>query len=166
MPARSFCFAVLLAAALGGVPSTWAQTSPQEEIERSLRARGAAERALTMRLEVPRGPPPSVPVDQVRRSATLPTPGTEILERRPPPELPPAPAVVAPGAPAVTGADLLLDSQRRRQAALQAENARLSIDDPARVQSTQIQGLTFERELRAQDLGSAIMRSSERAIGR
>src|SRR5512134_3435836 len=111
MAARSFRFAVLLAAALGGLSSTWAQTSPQEEIERSLRARGAAERELTMRLEVPRGPPPSVPVDQVRRSATLPTPGTEILERRPPPELPPAPAVAAPGAPAVTGADLLLDSQ-------------------------------------------------------
>ncbi|HXV08041.1 MAG TPA: hypothetical protein VD791_08430 [Burkholderiales bacterium] len=166
MPARSFRFAVLLAAALGGLSSTWAQTSPQEEIERSLRARGAAERELTMRLEVPRGPPPPVPAGEVRRAATLPTPGSEILERRPPPELPPAPAVVSPGAPAVSAADLLQDSQRRRQSALQAENARLPIDDPARQQSTQIQGLTFEREMRAQDLGSAIMRSSERAVGR
>jgi hypothetical protein len=144
----------------------WAQTSPQEEIERSLRARGAAERELIMRLDVPRGPPPPAPVEQVRRSVTLPTPGTEILERKPRPELPPAPAVVPPGAPAVTAADLLQDSQRRRQSALQAENARLPIDDPARQQSTQIQGLTFEREIRAQDLGSAIMRSSERAMGR
>lgn len=166
MPARSFHLTLVFAVALSQAPLAWGQTSPQEEIERSLRARGAAERELTMRLDVPRGLPPPVPADQVRRSVTLPTPGTEILERRPPPSLPPAPGVVPPGAPAVTGADLLQDSQRRRQAAMQAENARLPIDDPARQQSTQIQGLTFERELRAQDLGSAIMRSSERAMGR
>jgi hypothetical protein len=166
MPARSFRFALIFTVALGQAPFAQGQTSPQEEVERSLRARGAAERELTMRLDVPRAPPPSVPADQVRRSVTLPTPGTEILERRPPPELPPAPGVVPPGAPAVTAADLLQDSQRRRASALQAENARLPIDDPARQQSTQIQGLTFERELRAQDLGSAIMRSSDRAMGR
>lgn len=159
-------FALIFAVALGQPLLAWGQASPQEEIERSLRARAAAERELTMRLEVPRGPPPPVPAGEVRRTATLPTPGTEILGRRPSPELPPGPAVVSPGAPAVTPADLLQDSQRRRQSALQAENARLPIDDPARQQSTQIQGLTFEREMRAQDLGSAIMRSSERAVGR
>ena len=119
-----------------------------------------------MRLDVSRAPPLPVPADQVRRSVTLPTPGTEILERRPRPELPAAPAAVPSGPPAVTGDTLLQDSQQRRQAALQAENARLPIDDPVRQQSTQIQGLTFERETRAQDLGSAIMRSSERAMGR
>jgi len=166
MPVRPFRFALIFAVALGQPCVAWGQTSPQEEIERSLRVRGAAERALTIRLEVPRGSPAPVPAGEVRRAVTLPTPGTEILERRPPPELPPAPAVVSPGASAVTAADLLQDSQRRRQSALQAENARLPIDDPARQQSTQIQGLTFEREMRAQDLGSAIMRSSERAVGR
>jgi hypothetical protein len=166
MSVRRSRLTLILAVGLGQPLLAWGQTSPQEEIERSLRARGAAERELTMRLEVPRGPPPPVPAGEVRRAATLPTPGSEILERRPPPELPPAPAVVSPGAPAVTAADLLQDSQRRRQSALQAENARLPIDDPARQQSTQIQGLTFEREMRAQDLGSAIMRSSDRAVGR
>ncbi len=166
MSVRPSRFALILAVALGQPLLARGQTSPQEEIERSLRARSAAERALTMRLEVPHGPPPPLPAGEVRRAVTLPTPGSEILERRPRPELPPAPAVVSPGAPAVTPADLLRDSQQRRQSALQAENARLPIDDPARQQSTQIQGLTFEREMRAQDLGSAIMRSSERAVGR
>ncbi len=92
--------------------------------------------------------------------------GTEILERQPAPALPPKPTVVPSAPPAVTGATLLEDSQRRRQSALQAENARLPIGDPARQTSAQMQGLTFERETRAQDLGSAIMRSSERAVGR
>jgi len=144
----------------------WAQTSPQESIERGLRARAAAERELSMRLELPPGPPPPLPPAELRRSAAPPLPGTEVLELQPPPELPPKPAVVPSAPPVVTGATLLEDSQRRRQEALQAENARLPIDDPVRQRSMQIQSLTFERETRAQDLGSAIMRSSERAVGR
>jgi len=161
MSPHQFLFAVVVTLAAG---PAWGQTSPQEDIERGVRARSAAEREFTMRLDLPPGVPPPPPPAEMRRSVMLPTPGAEILERQPAPELPPKPAVIPSAAPVVTGATLLEDSQRRRQLALQADNARLPIDDPARQRSAQIQGLTFERETRAQDLGSAIMRSSERAV--
>jgi hypothetical protein len=160
---QSLLSVVVLSAVLS---HAWAQTSPQENIERGVQARTAAQRELTMRLDLPRGAPPPPPPAELLRSVTLPTPGTQILERQPAPELSPKPTVIPSAPPVVTGATLLEDSQRRRQAALQADNARLPLDDPARLRSTQIQGLTFERETRAQDLGSAIMRSSEQAVGR
>jgi len=163
MSAPAYLSTIALSFALS---HAWAQTSPQEDIERGVQARTAAQRELTMRLDLPRGAPPPPPPAEVLRSVTLPTPGTEILQRQPAPALPPKPAVIPSAPPVVSGATLLEDSQRRRQEALQAENARLPLDDPARLRSTQIQGLTFEREIRAQDLGSAIMRDSEKAVGR
>lgn len=158
MPFRPSPFAAVLAIALGSacaLGSAGAQTNAQTD----------SAREFTMHLDLPHGPPPPVQPSELWRSVILPTPGTEILQRQPAPVLPPKPTVVPSAAAAVTGATLLEDSQRRRQSALQAENARLPIDDPARQTSVQMQGLTFERETRAQDLGSAIMRSSERAVG-
>ena len=145
-----------------------AQTSPQEATERGVQARDAAQREFTMRLDLLPGPPPSLSAEQLQRMVTPPVVslGGEPSERVPSPELPPAPTIIPSAPPVVSGATLLEDSQRRRAAALAAENARLPLDDPARLQSTQIQGLTFERETRAQDLGSTIMRNSERAVGR
>jgi hypothetical protein len=164
MFAQKLLSALLLTVVLG---SAAAQTSPQQAAERALQARDAAQREFTMRLDSPPGPPPALSAEQVLRMVTPPAPslGGEPVEHVSAPELPPAPAVIPSAPPVVNGATLLEDSQRRRAAALAAENARLPLDDPARVRSTQIQGLTFERETRAQDLGSAIMRDSARAVG-
>ena len=163
MAAQKLLFVMLLSVALGHAA---AQTNPQQAIERAVQARSAAQRELTMRLDLPPGPPPSPSSEQLMRSITPPLPGGSFPERVPSPDLPPNPAVVPSAPPVVSGAVLLDDNQRRRRAALEADHARLPLDDPARLQSIQIQGLTFERETRAQDLGSAIMRGSERAMGR
>lgn len=164
MSLRSLLFVVSFALAAGQSSSGWPQVSSQEQIDRNLQERAARERELTMRLDAPLAPPAPLPPAEVKRSVLLRTPGTEVLEPGRPLQPAPRPVVIPASPPVVTGTTLLDDSQRRRQEALETENQRLPLDDPARQRATQIQELNFDRETRSQELGSTIMRESQRAL--
>jgi hypothetical protein len=155
-----------LAGALLCAPSL-AQVTGQDAVDRALQERAVQQRALEVRLDdrpVPRGLPP----EEVRRSITLPTPGTEILRQREQPPLPPLPRVAVPAAPVIGSQQLLDESQRRRQLELQMQlqPQAAPFEDPTRVPALQSQQLQFQREQSAERLGSEIMRNSERALRR
>jgi hypothetical protein len=147
-----------------------AQTATgRDGIDRNLQERAMEERALRLD-DVPPVPRPIAP-HEIRRSVTLPTPGTEILERQPPPQLPPAPRAATPAPPVTTPQVLLDESQRRRQLELQSQLPPNPVpltagEDIVRQQATQTQQLQFQREQSATQLGSEIMRNSERAMRR
>jgi hypothetical protein len=147
-----------------------AQTAGQDAIDRDLQERAVQARGLQLRLDEPPVPRPMAPLD-VRRSATLPTPGTEILEHQPPPQLPAAPRAARTAPPVTTPQVLLDESQRRRQLELQSQLPPNPVpltagEDIVRQQATQTQQLQFQREQSATQLGSEIMRNSERAMRR
>ena len=166
MSLRPLLFVLSFVLAAGQSSSGWPQVSSQEQIDRNLQERAARERELTMRLDAPPALPAPLPPAEVRRSVLLRTPGTEVLEPGRPLQPAPQPVVIPASPPVVTGTTLLDDSQRRRQEALQTENQRLPLDDPARQRATQIQQNSFDREIRSQELGSTIMRESQRALER
>jgi hypothetical protein len=155
---------LLLAAAALAIPlSVHAQPRPQDDIDRNLQERAARERAFGVRLEEARPvPPPPQPAD-ASRSIVLPTPGTEILRREPlPPRIHGKPAVV-PAAPVVNEQVLVDESQRRRLMELQTQTSVRPIDDPTRRPTLDVQQLQFEREQRATDLHSRILRNADSA---
>jgi hypothetical protein len=164
---------VLLIALLALSGAAAAQTQPgQDAINRNLQQRAVEERALSLGLDERPPPPRPMGPEEIKRSITLPTPGTEILQRQPPPAVAPGPRVVVPAPPVPSSQELLDDSQRRRQLELQTQlpsPTSLSptpADDAIRQQQQQVQQLQFEREQRAGSLGSDIMRNSDRAMGR
>ena len=145
-----------------------AQVQPEDGIDRNLQQRAVREHEFHVGLEqsipIPR---PYVP-GKSGLQIYVPTPGSEILRRDKP--LPaPQQQQVTPGKSAVSGDVLLQDSQSRRQMELQTQLQNQS--DPgsaaeaARQQALQIQQLQFNRETSSQDLGSKIMRDSQRALG-
>jgi hypothetical protein len=157
-------FSCVSAAAFGQSPG-------QDAIDRNLQERTASERSLSLRLDPPRpAPRPMAPAELVP-GIVLYAPGVELLERRPPPALPPRAAVANPSEPLPTPQQQLDDSQRRRQIELQtqlppAPASLAPAEDVVRQQSLQVQQLQFEREQSAGRLGSDIMRNSDRAMGR
>jgi hypothetical protein len=129
------------------------------------------EPALKLQLDAPNPMPRGLTPDEIRRSIVLPTPGTEILQRQPPPALPPRPRTAQPAPPVPTAQQLLDESQRREQLELEARLPPAPVTgegtaDVARQQALQIQQLQFQRERSAGQLGSDIMRNSDRAMGR
>jgi hypothetical protein len=154
---------LLLAAALATSLSVQAQPRPQDDIDRNLQERAVREREFGVRLDEARPVPPPKPDAEVSRSIVLPTPGTEILRRGPPPpRLTGKPAVV-PVAPVINEQVLVDESQRRRLMELQTELSTRPIDDPTRRPTLDVQGLQFEGENRATDLHSRILRNAEGA---
>jgi hypothetical protein len=168
MPIR-FAIASLTAFTLA---SALAQTQPaQDAIDRNLQERAVRERGLSLELDAPNPVPRALTPQEIERSIVLPTPGTEILQRQPPPALPPRPRTAQPAPPVPTSQQLLDESQRRQQLELQTRLPPAPVtgngaEDVVRQQSIQVQQLQFQREQRAGELGSDIMRNSDRAMGR
>jgi hypothetical protein len=144
-----------------GCVGAWAQTSPQDGIDRSLLQREQQEREFHVKLyDAPRG-------DAPRATVTLPLPGSfterESYERAP--DVPPSSNSPVPSAsPNSTDRMQLDDSQLRRQLELQTQNKLMS--DPSRQQQSQIQQLQFGRENQAQQLQQGIMRDSNSMMQR
>lgn len=167
--AARICFAAALAVTAATVH---AQTSPaQDAIDRNVQERAVQERGLSLRLDEVRPLPRPLAPQDVTRNAVLPTPGTEILQRPPPPGLPPKPRVAAPGPAVPTQQQLLDERQRRQQVELQTRLPPAPVtgnatEDVVRQQSLQVQQLQFQREQSAGQLGSDIMRNSDRAMRR
>jgi hypothetical protein len=166
-----------LAALLAALPAiALSQTPPaRDALDRSQQERRAQENQLQLRLNGPPPIPRPLAPDEVARSLMLPTPGsdtpgTEILRRQPPPALPAAPRVASPGPPVPDSQTLLDESQRRRQLGYQSQLPATAgpptPEDIVRQQALDTQQLQFQREQRAGQLGSEIMRNSERAMGR
>jgi hypothetical protein len=161
-----------LVALLAALPAiAMSQTPPaRDALDRSLQERRAQESQLQLRLEGPVPVPKPLAPEEITRSIVLPTPGTEILRRQPPPALPSTPRVASPGPPVPSSQTLLDESQRRRQLGLQTQLPATSgvptPEDVVRQQALDTQQLQFQREQRAGQLGSDIMRNSERAMGR
>lgn len=144
-----------------------AQVQPQDGIDRNLQERAAREREFHVGLQddVPPVPRPLAP-GKTGLQISIPTPGSEILQRDRAPQ--PAPAArITPGQSVVNGDLQLRDSQSRRQMELQTQlqNRPDPGADAERQQILQIQQLQFNRETSSQDLGSKIMRDSQRALG-
>jgi hypothetical protein len=144
--------------------SSYAQTHPQDGIDRNLQERAVRER--TFRVTLDDGPLPGPPPGGLDLSLpiTLSTPGTNILED-PRKLLPPDQAAARGRAPAPqvpTGSTQLQLNQEQRQTHLQIQTRELP--DATRQQASQIQQLQFEREWRAQELGDSILRKSGDAM--
>jgi hypothetical protein len=154
---------LLAAAAFASSLSVQAQSRPQDDIDRNMQERAARERAFGVRLEEARPLPTPQQPAEVSRSIVLPTPGTEILRREPlPPRIHGKPAVV-PAAPVINEQVLVDESQRRRLMELQTQTSARPIDDATRRPTLDVQQLQFERETRATDLHSRILRNAESA---
>ena len=146
---------------MAGGPGAWAQTLPQDGIDRSLLQRDQQERDFHVKLyDAPRAGVP-------RTTVTLPLPRSfserESYERAP--DVPPAsnpPALST--SPNSTERLQLDDSQLRRQLELQTQNKLM--DDVSRQQQSQIQQLQFGRENQAQQLQQGIMRDSNSMMQR
>ena len=146
---------------MAGGAGAWAQTLPQDGIDRSLLQRDQQERDFHVKLyDAPRAGVP-------RTTVTLPLPRSfserESYERAP--DVPPAsnpPALST--SPNSTERLQLEDSQLRRQLELQTQNKLM--DDVSRQQQSQIQQLQFGRENQAQQLQQGIMRDSNSMMQR
>jgi len=151
--------------ALFSAASVAAQPHPQDDIDRNLQQRAAREREFNVKLEEERVLPQPITVQPDGGfKIYVPTPGAEILRREPPPAAGSTPPRVAP-APSVVNPQVQLDeSQRRRQVELQTQTQQLPA--PQRQQALDSQKLQFQRETQAQDLGSKILRDSQRAMQR
>jgi hypothetical protein len=149
--------------------SAWAQLSPQDSIDRNLQQRAAQEREFHTRLESDVSPPPVPAGFSVSRNFFLLPSASQSLVLPDPRDLP-GPNMQTPTRRSAVNSDVLLhDSQQRRQLELQTQTQAQpqipGVPDPGRQQTQQIQQLGFEREQRAQDLQSNILRDSARAIG-
>ncbi|MCW5621191.1 MAG: hypothetical protein KIS79_08810 [Burkholderiales bacterium] len=138
-----------------------AQRTVQDDVDRNLQERRARQFELQMGLDPGPAPAPA-PEAEVRRSLTLPTPGTTLLE--PPRPLTPRTPEVVERPSGRLRVPSLVDDQRRRQQGLQTQTR--SVPEPARRQALEAQQLQFEREMRAEQLRLEIMRNSERALRR
>jgi hypothetical protein len=149
---------------LAGASHGFAQSHPQDAIDRNLLERAAREREFHVRLQEER--PQPIPMEAPRDTGlqfALRTPGTEILQREQPEKALPQ-ARAEPGKSVVDADMQLRESQRRRQVERQTQTQNLP--DVTRQQTHQTQQLGFDRETRAQELGSSILRESARAMGR
>jgi hypothetical protein len=160
---------ILLVAGLGAGGPAFAQTHPQDGIDRNLQAREAREHDFHVGLQDGAVVPPPRPMTPGQTGlqiyvplAGLPTPGSEIL-RRDAPRQPASVPIPAPGKSVVSGDLQLQDSQSRRQMELQTQTNQRP--EAERQQALQIQQLGFDRETSSQDLNSKIMRDSSRALG-
>lgn len=156
---RLVAFAVqgsLLASAASAVEPTL-----QDGIDRNLQERRT--RGFELRMDLDPGPAPApAPETELRRSVVVPRADPGILDRLP--RIPPqgSPSTVEP--PRERATDLTIDSQRRRQQALQAQTR--TVPAPERRRMLDAQQLQFERELRSERLRSEMMRESGRAMPR
>jgi hypothetical protein len=143
---------------MGGT-GTWAQTSPQDGIDRGLLQRDQQERDFHVKLyDAPRA-------DVPRTTVTLPRSFSERESYERGPDVPPAsnPSAIS-SSPNASGRLQLDDSQLRRQLELQTQNKLM--DDISRQQQSQIQQLQFGRENQAQQLQQGIMRDSNSMMQR
>lgn len=141
-------------------PMAWAQVN-RDDIDRNLQERGAREREFHIELDAV---PPITPQSPAltRRSVTLPTPGSGIVQPRER-AAPPQRRAETTTAPSAVGGGVQLDeSQRRRQLELQSQTRPL--DETTRRPMLDSQQLQFEREQRANQLQLDIMRDSDRAM--
>lgn len=155
---------IVVLAGLSAGPAL-SQTNPQDGIDRNLQERAAREREFHVRLQDDTPPTPlTITPGTGGLRFYVPTPGSEILRADPAHQLRSTPPVAAaPGKSVVSGTTQLLDSQSRRQMELQTQIE--NRPEPERQQILQIQQLGFDRETRAQDLNSKILRDSSRALG-
>ena len=138
-----------------------AQPSLQDDIDRNLQERRT--RAFELRLDLEPGPPPPpAPESEVRRSVVVPRADPGILDRLP--RIPQEGRRRLADPPAPSESASVLDSQRRRQQALQAQTR--TVPEPQRRRMLDAQQLQFERELRSERLRSEMMRDSGRVLGR
>ena len=149
----------------------WSQAPPQDGIDRNLQQREARQREFHASLEDRRGPPPTLSggVEAKWNFLMLPA-GSEPPLRLPQGVTPTPSAARVPSETSVVNGDVQLqDSQQRRQLELQLQTGAGTqvpgVPDPGRQQSLQTQQLGFEREIRAQDLRTNILRDSARAMG-
>ena len=142
-----------------GGAAAWAQTLPQDGIDRSLLQREQQERDFHVKLyDAPRAGVPQATV-------TLPRSFSERESYDRARDVPPgsnAPALST--SPNSTERLQLDDSQLRRQLELQTQNKLM--DDVSRQQQSQIQQLQFGRENQAQQLQQGIMRDSKSMMQR
>jgi hypothetical protein len=170
-PHRYKLFLALASILIGLANPAWPQATPQDGIDRNLQQREARQREFHATLEERHGPPPALPggFEPKWNFLLLPS-GSE-----PPLLLPqgvtPTPSTArVPSETSVVNSDVQLrDSQQRRQLELQLQTGAGTqvpgVPDPARQQAPQTQQLGFEREIRAQELQSNILRDSSRAMG-
>jgi hypothetical protein len=150
----------------------WPQTTPQDGVDRNLQQREARQREFHASLEDHRGPPPALSggFEPKWNFVLLPSGGEPPL-RLPQGVTPAASSTrVPPQTSVVNGEVQLQDSQQRRQLELQLQTGVGTqvpgVPDPGRQQAAQAQQSGFERETRAQDLQSNILRDSARAMGK
>jgi hypothetical protein len=164
----------LLLALLGVflINSAWSQALPQDGIDRNLQQREARQREFHASLEDRRGAPPALSGGgfEAKWNFLMLPAGSEPPLRLPQGVTPtPSTARVPSETSVVNGEVQLQDSQQRRQLELQLQTGAGTqvpgVPDPGRQQSLQTQQLGFEREIRAQDLQSNILRDSARAMG-
>jgi len=154
----------------GAASPAWSQANPQDGIDRNLQQREAREREFHATLEDRRGPPPPfAPAMDPKWHFILLPPGSEPPLRLLLPDTPVS-SSYAPAERSVVDSEVQLqDSQQRRQMELQTQTQAgpqvPGVPNPGRQQALQIQQLGFDRELRAQDLQSNILRDSARAMG-
>ena len=162
-------FAIAAGAILCAASAGWPQSNPQDGINQNLQERAAREREYHVRIESDSGPPP------FPTGFSAPKDFFQLPSRAEPPLLPNVRDIPGPVVPRTTGKSVvnsevqLRDSQQRRQLELQTQTQAQpqvpGVVDPRGQQAQQIQQQGFEREQRAQDLDSSIMRDSARAIG-
>jgi len=150
----------------------WPQTTPQDGVDRNLQQREARQREFHASLEDHRGPPPALSGGfEPKWNFVLLPPGGEPPLRLPQGVTPAASSTRVPPQTSVVNGDVQLqDSQQRRQLELQLQTGVGTqvpgVPDPGRQQAVQAQQLGFEREIRAQDLQSNVLRDSARAMGK
>ncbi len=157
-------FGIVILVVQCGVLASFAGAAPpslQDDIDRNLQERRS--RAFELRMDLEPGPPPApAPESEVRRSVVVPRADPGILDRLPRIPQEGRRGLVDP--PAARESGSVLDSQRRRQQALQAQTR--TVPEPQRRLMLDAQQLQFERELRSERLRSEMMRDSERVLGR
>jgi hypothetical protein len=150
----------IVAASLVLAGGSLAQTA-RDDIDRNLQERRVREREFHVDLY---DAPPIAPQSPAltRRSVFLPTPGAGLFERSQPLRAPLRPPDAVPRSSAAEDSLQLDESQRRRQLELQSQT--LPLEESLRRPMLDAQQLQFEREQRARQLQSEIMRNSERAL--
>ena len=168
---RRQLFVVLALVSVFLANPAWSQALPQDGIDRNLLQREARQREFHASLEDRHGPPPALSGGFEAKWNFLLLPAGSEPPLRLPEGVTPVPARArAPSETSVVTGDMQLqDSQQRRQLELQLQTGVGTqvpgVPDPGRQQSLQSQQLGFEREIRAQDLQSNILRDSARAMG-
>lgn len=158
---NSTCMRGAAAIALALPAAVFAQVA-RDDIDRNLQERAAREREFHVELDAspPSRVPPSPALERAR--VMLQTPGTGLFDVPSRAPVPSTAGAVVPSAPRASGPSLLDESQRRRQLELQSQTRFL--DETQRRPLLDTQQYQFEREQRADQLHSDIMRNSERAM--